>query len=116
MITVLLPARDAARSLGAALESLRAQTLPPHRVVVIDDGSTDSTPALLNDLRWPALRVLRTPGVGIARALNLGLSTISEGFVARMDADDVCHPQRLERQLAHLGPDLDLVGCEVSYS
>lgn len=107
-----------ATSLDAALRSLFAQRcapdapLPPFEVLAVNDGSTDHSPALLERFacREPRLRVLHRPHAGIAAALNAGLACARGSLVARMDADDTAHPERLALQAAHLaadaGPDL----------
>lgn len=118
-VAALLPARDAAGTLGRALQSLHWQSVRPERVLVVDDGSVDATPAVIAEwrARWDAIHVLRTPGVGIARALNAGLSALLEtdcDFIARMDADDISLPTRLDAQLEHARKEgLALVGAEV---
>jgi len=101
MISVLLPARNASNTLTAALESVFSQSIAPHQIIIIDDGSTDATPEILRDLalKYPHLKVLRTSGLGISNALNLGLEHCTGRWIARMDADDLCHPTRFERQL-----------------
>lgn len=115
---MLLPVYNAATSLDAALRSLFAQRcapdapLPPFEVLAVNDGSTDHSPALLERFacREPRLRVLHRPHAGIAAALNAGLACARGSLVARMDADDTAHPERLALQAAHLaadaGPDL----------
>ncbi len=114
---VLLPARNAAPTLRAACVSILRQSLRDLALVVVDDGSSDATPALLEGLaaRDRRLRVIRGPGEGIAGALNRGLAACDAPFVARMDADDVAWPRRLERQLAALDADpaLAAVGARV---
>ncbi|MBI3543307.1 MAG: glycosyltransferase family 2 protein [Deltaproteobacteria bacterium] len=117
-VTALIPVRDGASTLSVALESLRNQTHPIYSCVVVDDGSTDSTPRLLDEWRgrWSALRVARTDGLGIARALNAGLSLSASEWIARLDADDRAHPARVERQLAAAAADSALlVGCSVRH-
>jgi glycosyltransferase involved in cell wall biosynthesis len=116
-----MPVRNGAETLQRALSSLRLQTLAPSSVVVVDDGSTDSTPALLARWAadWPALKILRTSGLGIAGALNAGLADCPGEWIARMDADDEAHPERLARQLVaarEAGPDVALVGCVVRHA
>jgi len=116
-VAVLLPARDAAQTLRAACASILRQSWRDLSLVVVDDGSTDATPALLERLasRDPRLRVLRGPGEGIARALQRGLAACDADVIARMDADDVAWPRRLEVQLTALDadPSLAAVGARV---
>jgi len=97
----LLPARDAASTLGEAIGSLLAQSDPDFEVLVADDGSRDDTRAVA--LGWAGrderVRVLSAPDEGLPEALNFGLRHCRGRYVARMDADDVALPQRLARQL-----------------
>jgi len=115
-ISVILPVRDAALFLEESLLSLRAQTLADHEIVAIDDGSTDESPALLQKFAAgdPRITVLRRTGDLVA-ALNAGLRAARAPLIARMDADDVAHAERLERQARRLDEDarVDLVGCRV---
>ncbi len=119
-IAVLLPVRNGVGTLDVALESLVAQSFPGWRCVVIDDHSTDATPEIL--ARWrqrePERVVVRqNPGRGIVAALNAGLAASHEPWIARMDADDVSEPTRLERQRDWLvrHPDLGVVSCLVQF-
>jgi glycosyltransferase involved in cell wall biosynthesis len=116
-VAVLLPARDAARTLRAAAVSTLRQTERDLALVVVDDGSGDGTPGLLDRLaaRDRRVRVVRGPGEGIARALMRGLAACDAEVVARMDADDVAWPGRLAAQLAALeaDPSLAAVGGRV---
>ncbi len=113
-LSVLLPARNAARTVGAALRSVLRQTRPPDEVVVVDDGSVDATASVVKSTARRAgaferVRIVRTDGVGIARALQLGLEACRGAWVARMDADDVSLPRRFAAQLemaARTGADL----------
>ncbi len=116
VVSVLMPVYNAASGLEAVLAGLWAQRpapdapLPPFEVIAVDDGSTDAGPALLEAAaaREPRLRVLRRPHQGIAMALNAGLAAARGVYLARMDADDALHPERLARQAAHLEADPDL--------
>jgi glycosyltransferase involved in cell wall biosynthesis len=99
-VSVLLPVWNAADTLPACLASLSTQTLRDHEVVAVDDGSNDGSRALLREYarRDPRLRVIVRPRQGLVAALNAGLRAIRSPLVARMDADDVAHPERLARQ------------------
>jgi glycosyltransferase involved in cell wall biosynthesis len=114
-VSVILPVRDGAAFLGEALESVLAQTLRDFEVVVVDDGSSDATPSILAGVQDERLRVLRQEPVGLVAALNRGVAETRAPVVARMDADDLSLPSRLERQLELLERDerLALVGCGV---
>lgn len=116
-VSVLLPVRDAAATLPECIDSLRAQTLREHEVVAVDDGSTDGSGALLEqaaagDRRW---RVVPTPPRGLVAALETARELARADVLARMDADDVCHPERLARQAGWLRqrPGTDVLGCGV---
>jgi glycosyltransferase involved in cell wall biosynthesis len=114
---VLLPVRDGQETLRACLDSLSAQTFADHEVVAVDDGSSDATPAMLAAAAGadPRLRVVRTPPRGLVAALNAGLAHARGGLLARMDADDVCHRDRLALQVKGLedDPRCAILGCGV---
>jgi glycosyltransferase involved in cell wall biosynthesis len=109
--------RDAAETLPECLESLAAQTLADHEVVVVDDGSEDGGAETLDarSREDSRLHVLHTSPRGLVPALNLALAEARARLVARMDADDVAHPERLERQARRLEGDggVDVLGCRV---
>jgi glycosyltransferase involved in cell wall biosynthesis len=109
-VSVLMPCYNAAAALPEALQSLAAQTFQDFEIVAVDDGSTDDTPVILADFagREPRLRVLRIDHGGIIAALNHGLARCRGDYIARMDADDRCHPERLRLQVDHLDSDPDL--------
>lgn len=112
-VTVLLPVRDGGRHIDAALASLMRQTLRSVTVVVIDDGSTDATPDIVRS--WAKsesrIRLITTEPVGLVQALELGRAEVTTPYVARMDADDISHPERLSQQLRFLEEHPELSGC-----
>jgi len=114
---VLLPARDAARTVRAAAVSILRQSFRDLSLVAVDDGSKDVTPAILADLAARDRRVVLVsgPGQGIVGALQQGLAHCDAPFLFRMDADDVASPRRLELQLRALeaDPQLTAVGSRV---
>jgi len=116
-VAVLLPARDAAATVGAAAVSILRQSLRDLALVAVDDGSRDGTAGVLERLaaRDRRLLLVRGPGEGVAGALQRGLARCDAEVVARMDADDVAWPRRLERQLEALAadPTLAAVGSRV---
>jgi len=118
-ISILMSVRNEERFLPATLASLQRQSLPDWELVAIDDGSSDATPQLLAaaaaaDAR---IRFFPRPANGLIDALNFGLQQCRSELVARLDGDDVCHPRRLELQLASLRdqPSLDLVASRVRH-
>lgn len=121
LVSVLLPVRNAAVCLPTALDSLCAQSLEAFEVLAVDDGSDDcgATRDVLAAYAGddPRIRPLFTPPQGIAHALNLAAGLSRGRFLARMDADDMSHPERLGLQAAHLleNPGTDLVSCRVAF-
>jgi glycosyltransferase involved in cell wall biosynthesis len=95
-----------------AIGSVLAQTLGDLECIVIDDGSTDDTARVLAGLDDPRLRVERRPRAGLTRSLNRALALARAELLARLDADDVALPERLERQRAFLAahPEVGVLG------
>ena len=114
-VDVIIPVRNRPHLVQICLDSVRAQSLQPNAVIVVDDGSTDATPAVLADYasRWSRLRVIRSEHRGAAHARNIGLAACQAQFVAFLDSDDVWHPDKLKRQMAlFVGqPQIGLVHC-----
>ena len=108
LVSVLLPVCNGAATLDDALDSLVAQSLPDVEIVVVDDGSTDNTAQVLRR-RGDVLRVVSLPHVGLLAALNRGLEHCRGRYLARMDADDICLPHRLQQQIEVLEAD-DRIG------
>ncbi|UYP19943.1 glycosyltransferase family 2 protein [Rhodococcus sp. Z13] len=115
LVTVLVPAYDAAPYLREALDSILAQDLRDLELLVVDDGSTDGTDEVLAGITDPRLRVVRQDNTGLVGALNRGLDEARGTFLARMDADDIMPPGRLSAQLRAMTADPDLVVCGTDY-
>ena len=105
VVSVLIPARDAETTIGATLESIRRQTLHNIEVVVIDDGSTDGTMRLVEELGDPRFRGYSYPNAGLATARNRGLEKARGEFVTFIDADDLWTPDKLADQVSAMRSD-----------
>lgn len=102
-VSVVMAAKNYARFLPAAVESVLAQTFTDWELVVIDDGSTDHTPQVVKPyLADPRVRYFRSDRLGQPRAKNLGAGLSRGGFIAYLDADDAWEPTKLAKQLALL--------------
>lgn len=114
MISCVVPVFNGESYLAEALESILKQSYRPLEIIVADDGSTDGTRAVV--ARYGTqVRYLWQPNSGPAAARNLGLSAARGEFVAFLDADDLWHPEKLERQMARFAarPELDLCVAHV---
>jgi glycosyltransferase involved in cell wall biosynthesis len=117
LVSVILPCYNAAKTLDQALESLAQQTLTDFEVIAVDDGSTDSTLDVLRS--WFAgdnrFHTISRPHRGVIETANTGIEACQSSFIARMDADDYAHPERLAMQAAYLDehPDVAVVGSLV---
>lgn len=114
-----MPVWNAAASLPAAVACVQMQTFRDWSLIVVDDGSTDDSLALLERMadEDSRIRVLAEPHRGLAQALNIGLQEADASWVARMDADDRCVPERLEKQLAYarVHPECDVIASQVRH-
>jgi glycosyltransferase involved in cell wall biosynthesis len=104
LVSVVVPAYNAAWSLDETLASVCAQTYPDIEVLVVDDGSTDATAevAAAWSHRDPRVRLICKPNGGVGSARNLGMRKARGVYVAPIDADDLWEPDHLERQVAAL--------------
>ena len=111
-VSVLMAVRDGVPWVKDAVASVLAQTLSDLELIVVDDGSVDATPALLADVDDRRLLVERQSRAGLTCALNVALARASAPLVARLDADDIALPERLQRQVAFLDahPEVGVVG------
>ena len=113
-LTIGLPVYNKAPFLALALRSIFAQTFRDWELIVVDDGSTDESLSMLQALSDPRVTLLADgKNRGLAVRLNQITRMARGAYLARMDADDLMHPRRLELQLAFLEgrADIDLIGC-----
>lgn len=114
LVSIVMSMRNSERTIELAVRSVQMQTLEDWEMILIDDGSADDGASMIEALGDPRIHLHReTRTLGLAARLNQAVGLSRGQFIARMDADDVCFPDRLARQIARLQEDstLDLVGC-----
>jgi GT2 family glycosyltransferase len=105
-VSAIVTSFNYGRYVAAALESVRSQTYGDFECLVVDDGSTDNSIALIEPfLDDPRFRLIQLENGGVSRARNAGLAAAQGRFVAFLDADDLWQPTKLERQLARFDVD-----------
>jgi glycosyltransferase involved in cell wall biosynthesis len=114
LVSVVIPSFNAARTIEATLDSVQAQTHRNLEILVVDDGSTDDSIARVEERQRadPRIRLVRKENGGVASARNAGIAASRAAIVAFIDADDLWHPTKIEKQLAVMeqgGPELGLV-------
>lgn len=118
LVSVLLPVHDGVAYLAAAIDSILRQSYPRLELIVIDDGSSDGSAALAGSYADPRVRVVRNDhNLGVVASLNRGIELARGEFIARMDADDVAAPRRLELQVQRMteDPELAVLGADITY-
>ena len=104
LVSFVIPAYNAAPTIAETLDSLAECGIEDHEVVIVDDGSTDGTSQLVSGRLAPSWKLIGfDANRGLSTALNTGIALASGLFIARIDADDICMPGRVARQLAHSG-------------
>lgn len=101
-VTVLLPTYQSEKYLCETLESVFSQTFQDFEVLIVDDHSTDDTLKIVRSFADSRTRLLMGPQKGLAAALNYGIQEAAGEYIARIDADDLMIPTRLEKQVAYL--------------
>ncbi len=113
-VTVLMTAYNSEQTIAAAIRSILDQTFRDFHLLVVDDGSTDGTGEIVQQIARTDVRVLyrRREHAGLCTAVNAGLAEIQSRYVARMDSDDISDPTRLEKQIAFLTrhPEVKVLG------
>ncbi len=102
-VSVVMPAYNAEPYIAEAIESILNQTFADFECIIIDDGSADRTADVIRGFSDPRIRFVQNErNEGVAAALNRGLALASGEYIARMDADDICFPDRFEKQVAYM--------------
>ncbi|MDH3903231.1 MAG: glycosyltransferase [Xanthomonadales bacterium] len=114
LVSVVLPVRNGGRFLEKAVDSILSQTFHDLELLLIDDHSTDNAVSAL-DRSDPRLKVITSQGRGVVDASNQGFQLGHGEYVARMDADDISLPERIQSQLDYLNqnPEVSIAGCRV---
>ena len=104
LASIIVPAFNVAKTLSETLDALLAQTFTDYEIIVVNDGSTDTTAALLEEYEGtPSLKVITQRNRGLAGARNTGIAAARGLYIGFCDADDLWVPEKLERHVAHLG-------------
>jgi glycosyltransferase involved in cell wall biosynthesis len=114
LVTVAIPSYNAAATLSATLESVLAQTHTNLQIVVVNDGSRDATEEVLATYADRVQSIHQANG-GLASARNAGIRIARGEYIALMDADDLCRPERIAAQLAYLETHPDVVLCSSDF-
>ncbi len=117
LITVLMPAYNAEKYIAEAITSVLAQTFTEFELLIINDGSVDNTRQVIQSFHDNRIVLIDQANLGIASALNNGLAMARSSYIARMDADDICYPDRLRKEYAFLitNPEYVIVGSDAQY-
>lgn len=112
LVSVVLPVYNAEKTIGRAVESILEQTFSNFELLIINDGSTDRTSKIISDFSDPRISILSQENKGLVLSLNRGIESAIGKYIARMDADDISLPGRLEKQVSFLGknPSYAIVG------
>jgi glycosyltransferase involved in cell wall biosynthesis len=113
-VSVIVPTYNCGPYLVEAIDSVLDQSLKPSEVIVVDDGSTDDTPAVLEKYAG-RMTVIRQTNAGVSAARNRALESVHGEFVALMDADDVSTSDRFAKQVATLRSNPQAVACFSGY-
>ena len=116
-ITVMMPAYNAGEYIAEAIESVLLQTFSDFELLIINDGSTDNTVEIIHSFNDNRIVLIHQENLGIAAALNNGLLHARAEYIARFDADDICYPDRLEKQYRFVqsNPGYIVVGSAADY-
>ncbi len=111
-INVVMSVYNGERYLRQAIDSILNQTFTDFEFIIVDDGSSDSCAEIIHSYKDPRIRFVQQQNSGLAAALNKGIKLCKSKYIARMDADDISHPDRLFVQYAYLEahPDIDILG------
>lgn len=116
-VTVLMPVYNGEKFLRESIDSILNQTFSNFEFVIVNDGSTDNTVDIINSYRDARIKLINQKNGGVSNALNTGLKHATGKYIARMDADDISHPERIEKQYKFIqnNPEYVIVGSDANY-
>lgn len=117
-VSVIMSVFNGEKYLKEAIESILNQSFGGFEFIIMDDGSADKTPEILNGYakKDKRVKIITNPGnIGLTKSLNKGIKISKGEYIARMDADDIAMPERFKKQTEFLekNPDFGVVGCNV---
>lgn len=118
LLSVVLPVYNGQQYLAEALQSVLSQSFNDFELLVIDDGSSDSSREVVKQFKDTRIKLIENPSnIGLVPTLNKGLSLCQGDLIARMDQDDICEPDRFAKQVAFLQthPEIDVVGSAIRF-
>ena len=115
LVSVIMPVKNGAEHVKQAIDSILVQTYTELQLIIINDGSTDNTWPLLNSFEDNRVILIDNPKPGLVNSLNMGIKLAEGEFIARMDADDIALPERIEKQIHFLRKNehIGVVSCLV---
>ena len=116
-VTVLMPAYNAEKYIEEAIASVLQQSFTDFELLIVNDGSADSTEEIIRSFNDPRIVLISQENKGVSAALNAGLRVARAEYIARFDADDICHPNRLKIQYEFITtwPEYSIVGSTADY-
>jgi len=115
MVSVIMPTYNVEHWVQGAIRSILQQTYNQFELIVIDDGSIDNTVKKVKNINDPRLKLFQIEHQGLFRALNIGIKNAKGEWIARMDGDDISHPNRLRKQMDLISTDPDTVICGTAF-
>lgn len=116
-ISVVMPVYNGEKYLKEAIESILNQSFKDFELILINDGSTDSSTEIVKSFNDQRIVFIDNGGnIGLSKSFNKGIALAKGTYIARMDADDIATPERLEKQLKYLeaNPEIDILGSAIT--
>ncbi|MGL2995217.1 glycosyltransferase family 2 protein [Flavobacterium sp. TSSA_36] len=113
-ISVILPVYNASKFLTESIKSMLEQTFTNFELIIINDGSTDNSQSIIESFDDKRIRVFQKPNTGLIDSLNLAVAHSRGSWIARMDADDISAPNRLEEQIKFIDSGVAVIGTQVT--